>query len=570
MRKRGRVQVAFEWERPPTRRAIARLEALAYERHARDLETGHKRDLWFDAAAADRAVYFIESFCRHSQGELAGQLFELTDWEEFQVRVLFGWKRADGSRRFRFAYIQVARKNGKTTLAAAIALYLTIADQEPGAEVYSAATKRDQSKKCFDEAARMVRQSPELREVCEVFGGRPHSRVNNISVDELAAKFEPLASDADTLDGLNVHGAILDEIHKWKRAELLDVIQYGTGARRQPLLFGITTPGTGTEGVCREQRDYSEKVLTGIVEDDAYFAFVCEPDPEADFTDQKTWEQGNPNIDYTVNREDLDEECARALEIVSRQNDFRRYRCGQWTEQAERWLDMHVWRQRNGGTFDPEILRGRPCYGGLDLASTTDLAAFGLWFPPREIDIREDRPWHYLLTFPFIPADRLARLKRTDRVPFEAWRDEGYLEATPGDAIDYEYIRQTILEAAGLYQILEIGYDPWNALNLVQQLQDTDGLTMVLIQQGTRSLNAPCKELERMLSRGLVRHGEHPVLTWCASNAATWTDANGCIKPSKKSSGGKIDALQAQIMALARAMLHDTAGSIWESGEAIV
>lgn len=565
---RRRTKLAHEWERKPSHRSLSRLEALAYERHARDLAHGAERGLYFDDRAAERAVAFIEGYCRHSKGEWAGRPFVLERWQSFVVRSLFGWKRADGTRRFRLSYVQLARKNGKTTLAAAVGLYLFVADQEPGAEVYSVATKRDQAKICFDEAARMVRKSPELLEVCEVFGGRAHSRTNNISCDELGSKFEPLAADDDTLDGLNVHGATLDEIHKWKRTELLDVIQYGTGARRQPLLFGITTPGAGRDGVCWEQRDYAEKILDGIVADDAFFAFVCEPDPGADYRDPATWEQANPNIDVTISRTDLVEKCERAQEMVVAQNGFRRYSCGQWVEQVDRWLDMDSFRAC-GGTFDPAILAGRPCYGGLDLSSTKDLTAFALWFPPRDVDIAGGRPWHYLLSWAWIPADRLLQLKRTTRVPLEVWRDGGYLETTPGDSIDYDHIRARINEAARRYSIQEIAFDPWNAASIVTQLQEHDGFTLVKCGQGTGAMNTPSKEFERLISARLMRHGDHPVLTWCASNVAVWADANGNIKPSKKSSGGKIDLVVAHVMALSRAMLHDAAGSIWETGEAL-
>jgi len=563
MRNRRR-KLAHEWERPPSHRSIGRLEALAYKRHARDIRNGHKRGLYFDDDAADRAVEFIERFCTHSKGRWSGQPFKLDRWEEFVVRSLFGWKRVRTHvRRFVLAYIQVARKNGKTTLAAGIALLLTIADREPGAEVYSAATTKDQAKLCFDESARMVRKSPRLRRYCDIIGGKPHSRTNNISVEALGSKFEPLSSDSETKDGLNIHGGVLDELHKWADPALYEVIETGTGARTQPLLFSITTPGSGEDGICWEQRTHVENILEQVVEDDGYFAFVAEPDKELPFDDPKTWEQGNPSIDVIVQRDDLQRKADRARELVARQNAFRRLHCGQWTEQVDRWIDLDIWREC-GGTFDPSILAGRPAYGGLDLASVRDFASFVLAFPP--ID---ERPWTYFLAWTFFPDGRREYLKRNLKQPIEKWIEDGWIETTDGDAQDYEVIRNRINEAGKLYDIREIAFDPWNAADLVNRLIEIDGFDMVKISQGTGGMSAPAKGFERLLLQRTLRHGDNPVFTYCAKNVAIWTDANDNIKPSRRSSGGKIDTIVAAIMASGRADLHDSGSSIWESDEAL-
>ena len=560
-----RRQLAHTWEKPPKNRAIGELERQAYERHARDLADGHKRGLYFDDKAADRAVTFIETFCRHSKGEWAGQLFVLELWQEFIVRSLFGWRRADGFRRFHLAYFQTARKNGKTTLLAAIALLLTVADQEPGGEVYSVATKRDQAKLTFDEAARMVRKSDALGEFLEVVGGRPHSRSDNISCLELASKYEPLAAEADTLDGLNIHGALLDELHAWKDGDLFDVIVTATGARRQPLVIAGTTPGAGQDGICWEQREHAGHVLAGSLEDDGFFAFVAEPDRDADFTKLETWQAGNPNLGVSVKLADLTEKCNRARQLVARQNNFRRLHCGQWTQQVDRWLDLDVWAEC-GGEFDPSILEGRPCYGGLDLAATTDLSAFVLAFPP----VDEENHWFYLLPWCWIPSANLQKRIHRDRVPFDRWAELGHVELTDGDVTDYSVVRARIVEAAARFDIKGIGFDPWNASSLVQQLQDEDGLTMAKISQGVAGMSDPTKTFERLLLQRLLRHGDHPVLRWNAASIATWTDTNGNMKPDRKKSGGRIDLVVASIMAVGLATHHaETGGSIWETETAI-
>ena len=409
----------------------------------------------------------------------------------------------------------------------------------------------------------MVRKSSELLKYCEVIGGKPHSRTNNISVERLGGKFEPLSADSDTQDGLNIHGAILDEIHQWKNPELYEVLETGTGARRQPLLLGITTPGAGQLGVCWEQRQHAENVLEEVVKDDAFFTFIAEPEIEADFADPRTWEKGNPSIDVTVRRDDLEEKAARAAELVSRQNSFRRLHCGQWTEQVDRWINLDIWKEC-AGSFAPDLLHGRPCYIGLDLANTKDLNALALCFPP--ID---ERPYFYYLLQTFVPTDAVKRLRRNLKQPFDEWEKAGFIETTDGDCTDYETIRKRINEAAELYDIQEIAYDPWNAADLINRLQENDGHVCVKIGQSTAGMSDPSKRFERLLLERRIRHGDNPVFTYAAKNVSIWTDANENIKPSRKSSGGKIDPIVAAIMATGRAALHDSAKSIWESQEAI-
>lgn len=561
---RPRRRIRHAWERVPKHRKIGELERLAYARHREDLRTGHERGLFFSDKAADRAVAFFEQFLRHWKGRWNGQPFTLGPWQEFVVRNLFGWKRtATGLRRFRICYLQCARKQGKTAIAAGLGLLGTIADREAGAEVYSAATKRDQSKLTFDAAARMARRSDDLADYVKVFGGYPQSKTNNISCEELGSYFEPLSADDEKLDGLGPHFILADELHKWKGRGLYDVLDSGMGARTQPMFFQITTPGIGREGVCREQREYVERILKGDLADDEYFAYVCEPDEGADFTKAMTWEQANPNLGVTVTYDDLSKECRRALEQPTKINSFMRYKCGMWTEQLDRWLNMEKWRAC-GGAFDPDILLGRECYVGLDLSTTTDLTAEVLWFPP--ID---EVPFHFLLPRVWVPEDRVEQLARANRKPYQQWISDGHLFATPGDVIDYDAVRSQVNADAELYDIQEIGIDRWGAANLIADLQDRDGFTVVTIPQTVAGLSAPSKHFEILLGRELIRHGDHPVLTWSAGNIAIWSDTNDNIRPSRQNSGGRIDPIVASIIALARAMLFADERSIWETEDAV-
>jgi phage terminase large subunit-like protein len=557
------------WERPPTNRAIGELERLAYDRHRRDRETAETRGLWFDAAAAERVVWFMR-LCRHSKGRWAGQTFEPSIWQEFFVRSLFGWKRVDSSRsqeewirRYRYAYLQVGSKNGKSTLIAPVALYLTLADHEAGAEVYSTATTRAQARLVFDEAARMARRSDGFKEFLQIFGGQPQSRTNNISCEFLASKFEPLAADDQTADGINPHAVLIDELHRWTKRGFYELLFAKLGAREQPLVIQITTAGAGRDGICWETRDYCQKVLEGIVEDDEYFAFIAEPDPESDWQDERAWEQGNPNLDVTIKREDLRKDAVRAAHSLSKQNDFRRLRCNQWTEQIERWLPMELWPEMGGG-IDERLLKGRPCFAGLDLAATTDIATVCYWFPPLPGDGHDH---HRLIWRAWKPEDRILQASHQDRKPFLAWKDKGWLETTPGDVIDYAWIEERIIKDRDElgFDILEMGFDPWNATAIVNRLQDVHGFTMVKVSQGVGGLSAASKEFERLWLRKVLRHGDNPIARWCSSNVAIWKDPNENIKPSRKSSGGRIDLVVAGVIALSRAMLTFEAESVYET-----
>jgi phage terminase large subunit-like protein len=517
-----------------------RLVRRACERHLEDLARSADRGLRFDSQAASHAIDFF-GFLHHSKGEWAGQTFALAPWQAFVVGCLFGWKRSDGLRRFRTAYCAVPRKNGKSSIAAGIGLYLLVADGEQGAEIYSAATTRDQARIVFDEAKRMVTRSPALRRRVEVL-------INNLNVERSASRFMPLSSDASTMDGLNVHGAIIDELHAHRTRQVVDVLDTATGARRQPLLFEITTAGYDRHSICFEHHDYSIKVLEGIVRDDAWFALIAGADEGDDWTDPKVWRKANPNFGISVKEDDLARKAEKAVALPGAQNAFRRMHLNEWTEQAERWIDIAAW-DACAAPIDLERLRRRRCFGGLDLSTTTDVTALAWIFPPDH----DDGLWRVVSRY-FVPEDNLRKRAERDRVPYDLWTRQGYIEATPGNVVDYSAIEARIRADAALFDVKEIAYDPWNATHIALRLQD-EGAKMIEFRQGFRSMAAPTRELEKLIVSRKLAHGGNPVTRWMAANVAVAQDPAGNLKPAKDKSTERIDGIVALIMALGRAML---------------
>lgn len=515
---------------------------LAVERHQRDLEEGAKRGLRFDRQAAQHAIDFF-GFLKHSKGEWAGQPFELSPWQQFILWVLFGWKRADGLRRFRVAYIEVPRKNGKTTLMAGVGLYLMVADGEPGAEVYSAATKRDQAKLSWNEAVQMVKKSPSLTKMVK------HWKASDtLAVEATSSKYVPLGADADTMDGLNVHGALIDELHAHKTRAVVDVLETATGARRQPLQIEITTAGTDQQSVCYEHREYSEQVLKGTIEDDTWFAFIATLDEGDKWDDPTVWPKANPNYGVSVKPDDLARKCEKAKKMPAAQNSFMRLHEDVWTQQVTRWIDLALW-DANAGEVDPDELKGRACYGGLDLSSVSDITAWVMVLP-RDEDTEEVD----ILARFWCPEARLTDQHNKYRDQYQAWARDGWLAVTPGDAVDYGFIKRQVLEDASTYQLVDLNVDRlFQGYQLSMELAD-EGLTVFGMGQGFVSMAAPVREFERRLLGKKLHHGGNPVLRWMADNVAVRTDPADNKKPDKAASQGKIDGIVALIMALDRAM----------------
>lgn len=523
---------------------------LACDRHLRDLKDGHKRGLHFDEDAAAHAIDFF-AWLKHSKGEWAGQTVTLEPWQQFVVASLYGWKRADGLRRFRVSYLEVARKNGKSTFASGIGLYGLVADDEPGAEIYTAATKRDQARITHSEATRMVKASPALRSRVKVFK-------DNLHIPGTASKFEPLGRDADSLDGLNIHEAIVDELHAHPNRELYDVIETATGSRRQPLIFNITTAGFDRKSLCYQMHEYTEKVLDGIVVDDTHFGVIYGLDPDDDWEDERNWPKANPNLGVSKYLDDLQRKAARAKQMPSALNAFLRLELNVWTQAETRWVPYEHWKQC-GEAVDANGLRGRRCYTGMDLSSTTDIAAMIHVFPPESTDDR----YQVLCRF-WVPEEAMRERSKRDRVPYDVWVRQGFITATPGAVIDYDYILQQLKEDCESYDVDELAYDRWGATKLANDIDKEGITTLVQFGQGFASMSAPMKELEKLIVQHMLAHGNNPVLTWMAHNLVAAHDAAGNIKPDKANSIEKIDGLTALIMAIARAIVAGNKESVYE------
>lgn len=510
------------------------------ERHFKDLRDGASRGLMFSPKAAEHAIHFFK-FCRHSKGEWAGREIQLAPWQQFWQAVIFGWFTDAGTRRYRTWYESVGRKNGKSTKLAGIGLYLFLADKEPGAEVYTAATKLEQAKITHSEAEMMVQQSPGLRQLVSI-------RNNKLFIRGTQNKYVPLGADANTQDGLNVHGAIVDELHAHPTRALWDVLDTARGSRLNSLLYAITTAGFNQEGsICIEQQNYLIDILEGNIVDDSFGGVIYTLDPGDDWLDKSNWIKANPNLGISVYLDDLKNAAKKAAGVPAALVNFLTKRLNIWTQQADSWLSLDDW-DTGKAPIDETKLYGKRCYGGLDISSTTDLTAWVLVFPPQD----GDKNWYVLARF-FVPEDNIERREDKDRVPYSTWVRQGWITATPGNIVDQECIRQKILSDAAVFDIKEVAYDEWNAAKLATELM-ADHMTMVKIPQNFQMLTAPTKHLEGVVLSGIHQHGGNPVLRWCAGNVVLLRDTNDNYRPNKRKSRERIDGIVAEIMGLNRAL----------------
>lgn len=513
-------------------------------------------DYWFDEASAQRAVRFCAEYLVHVKGRWAGKPFVLLPWQEQLVRDVFGWKRRDDNmRRYRTVYLETPRKSGKSTLAGMIALYLLLADGEWGAEVYSAAADRAQAAIVFDTAKQMVEVSPRLRERVEVYR-------NAIVVPATMSAYRVLSADVPTKHGINAHGIIFDELHAQPNRELWDVLTTSVGAREQPLVVAITTAGYDQASIWWQIHQYACRVRDGLVDDPTFYVAIYAADEHEQWDDPQTWRKANPSLGVTVAEEFYEQESRKAKEMPSYENTFRRLYLNQPTQQHSRWLSLDLWDE-NAGVVIEEELRGRTCYGALDLGAVSDLTAWVLLFPhdddPETVDVLA-RFW--------CPQARLHDNQNRYRDQYQRWAREGWLQTTPGEATDYAFVKRQILEDAERFRIVDLGVDRlFQAHQLAGELMD-EGLAVVGIGQGFLSMAAPMKELERRLLARKIRHGGNPLLRWMADNVTVKQDPAGNLKPDKASSQGKIDGIVALAMALDRAMRHDNQPkrSVYEAG----
>lgn len=508
----------------------------------------------YDKDAADFAVSFIECLC-HTKGTWAGKPFELIDWQEKIIRDIFGTLKPNGYRQFNTAYIEIPKKQGKSELAAAVSLLLCCADGEERAEVYGCAADRQQAAIVFDVAADMVRMNPALKKRVKILASQ-----KRIIYQPTNSFYQVLSADAYSKHGFNVSGVIFDELHTQPNRKLYDVMTKGSGdARTQPLYFLITTAGTDTHSICYEIHQKALDIMSGRKHDPTFYPVIYGSKESDDWTDPKVWQKANPSLGITVSIDKVKAAFNSAKENPAEENTFRQLRLNQWVKQSVRWMPMDKW-DACAFPVDERALEGRVCYGGLDLSSSTDITAFVLVFPP------EDRSEGFtILPHFWIPEDNVDLRVRRDHVPYDIWKKQGYLETTEGNVIHYGYIEQFIDDLGKKYNIREIAFDRWGAVQMVQNLGGL-GFTVVPFGQGFKDMSPTTKELMKLTLEKKIAHGGHPVLRWMMDNIFIRTDPASNIKPDKAKSTEKIDGVIATIMALDRAIRNEgeTGDSIYD------
>ena len=517
------------------------------------LKTSH-----YDKEKADHAVNFIQNLT-HTKGEWDKQKFELIDWQEQIIRDIFGIVKEDGTRQFRTAYVEIPKKQGKSELAAAIALLLTGADKEASAEVYGCASDKEQATIVYDVAAKMIDNDKILKNRFEI---RESKRL--ITYPKTNSRYKVLSSEAFTKHGLNVSGVVFDELHAQPNRELFDVMTKGSGdARKQPLYFLITTAGNSTDCIGYEVHCKAKDIIDGRKYDPSFYPVIYGADKEEDWTSEEVWKKANPSLGITVDIERVREACESAKQNPSEEMTFRQLRLNQWTGQVSRWLPVDYY-DKCYSEYTEEDLKGRRCYGGLDLSSTGDITAFSLVFPPNEEDGE-----YYSLDYYWIPEETVPLRSKNDSVLYDQWVREKYLMTTEGNVIHYGFIERYIEELSKKFEIVEIAFDRWGATQVSQNLEGM-GLVVMPFGQGYKDMSPPTKEFEKLIKSKKLRHNGNPVSRWMFDNLVIRKDPAGNIKLDKEKAAEKIDGMVARVMALDRAVRRMNSGSIYEKRGLIV
>jgi phage terminase large subunit-like protein len=524
---------------------------LACRRQVEDLARAGSADFpfRFDEERAAHPCRFIEKL-PHVKGKWASPKIRLEPWQIFILTTVFGWVDVKGNRRYRVAYIEVPRKNAKSTLSSGVALYMLVADGEPGAEVYSVATKRDQARITFDDARRMVERTEGIR---LRFGVQAFAHA--VMVDGTASKFVPLASEADSLDGLNLHCGIIDELHAHKTRAVWDVLDSATGSRTQPLVWAITTAGWNQAGICYEQRGYVTQVLQRLHADESYFGIIYTIDlpekgpdgkeiPGDDWTQESTWKKANPNYGVSVLPDDITKLAKKAIQSAQSQNNFLTKRLNVWVTADTAFFNIEAWRKCRRDV-DIEDFEGRECCLGTDLSSKVDLASKIRLFRREE----PDGVQYYAFGTHYLPEEAIESGINANQAHFAGWQKEGWLELTDGAAIDLDRIEDEIREDCRRFQVCAVGYDPWNSEQMRQHLE-AEGSPMIENRMGVQTMSEPMKTLEALILSGRIHHDGDPVLAWAMSNVVAKVDLKGNVYPRKERPESKIDPAVALIIAL--------------------
>ena len=503
---------------------------------------------YFDKQAASKAIGFIETFCTHTKGELSGSPLILEDWQRKIVGDLFGWKnKKTNLRKYRTALVMVARKNGKSTLCAALGLYMLYSDEEKGSEIYSAAGDRAQAGIVFDIAKQMIINNIELSKRAKVFR-------NSITNEAKGNFYQAISSDSKTKHGFNANCIIFDELHTQPNRDLWDTLTTSVGARRQPLTIAITTAGYDRQSICYEIYNYGKQVNEKIIKSDSFYSAIYEADIDDDITKESTWKKANPNYGISLKKEYMQRESQRAIDVPSYSNTFKRLMLNMWTDSQVVWIANADW-EKCAGEIDMEKLKGKECWAGLDLASTRDISALVLLF--------KDEDKFITIPYFFIPEENAKKRSLRDKVDYMTWKNQGHIITTEGDVADYNFIKKKIMDLGMEYKINGISYDRWNASQLVIDLTN-EGVKMAPFGQGFRSMSAPTKEVEKLILGEQIIHNSNPVMNWMLSNIAIQEDPAGNLKPNKAKSKDKIDGVVALIMALGEMMIGEDVSSIYD------
>lgn len=529
---------------------------FACKRQLEDLKRWKKKKdpYHWEPEKGERVCKFIENL-PHIKGEWANRRENLTlsPWQKFILTTVFGWIKPDGYRRFKTVYIEVPRKNGKTTFSAGVGLYMLAADGEAGAEIYSAAAKRDQAKIVFKDAWHMASSEPEFREYYGV-----EVNAHNINILGTASKFESVSSDGGTNDGLNTHNGIIDELHAHKNRSIFDVIETSMGARTQPILWIISTAGSDMAGICYEQREYVTKVLEKTTEDESYFGIIYTTDEGDDWKAVRSWKKANPNYGISVKPDYLKDKCAKAEEMPSARNTFLTKHLNNWVNADTAWMDLDAW----AACYDPDMkledFEGEDCWGGLDLSSKKDLTSKAKIFK------KDDE--YYIFMNNYLPEDRVHSKDIAKSAHYDGWSKDGWITLTDGNMIDLDLVEEEIRHDLSRYSFKAIGYDPWQAAQMVGHLLN-DNAPMVEIRPTVPNFSDPMKTFEALVLGKKIHHNGDPVLTWAISNVVCHVDRKDNIYPNKEREPNKIDPVIAVLTALNRALAdnEEDSTSVYES-----
>lgn len=518
---------------------------------------------WFDEAAGEYVVEFFRRFLRHWEGRWAGEPFELMPWQyERLIMPLFGWKRHNEFgkpvRRFNRAYVEVPKKNGKSPTGAAIGLYMLVADGEPGAKVFSAAVDKDQAKIVHTHAIKMVEASTPLQSILTI-----NRSTSNIHFAGTNSYYRALSGDKTkgAKEGLNGNCCIIDELHAWKGRSFWDELKYMGASREQPLMFAITTAGDDMLSVCRQQHEYAQKVIRGDTVDHSFFGLIFQADADDPWDHPDTWAKANPSLGYTVTRGEFQQSVNEAKESPSQISSFKRYRLNIWATGENPWLKLDDWLQKCQKSYTDDDLAGEPCYGGLDLSRTRDMTAFVLAFPDDETEEVKLLPYFWL------PEARAKEMPNKEEL--FRWAEQGHIELTPGNIVDYGFVKRRILELCDKFDLLELAFDPKYAEELTQSIEQETGVDRVEFPQSRLHFTGPSKEFERRVIAGLMQHNGNPILTWQIGHAQVKADPDGNIKPVKREPNDyrTVDGVIAAIMASARATMNMGGKSFYDDNE---